>query len=86
MIGESFVGKTRSHVELDGKPTTQRQKRRRLNKGGDYKEQKLNQELNRRNFLVDVSSVYVLIKRNITNKKLSPKLFTDFRLVLFNSF
>ena len=33
------------------------------------------QELDRRNFLVDVSSIYALLKRNIPNKKLSLNFF-----------
>ena len=62
---------------INGKTPTQRQRqsRRRLNDDYIYEEQKLLQELNRRNFLVDVSKVYALIKRNILNKKLSLNFF-----------
>ena len=46
-----------------------------LNEDYNYEEQKLLQELNRRNFLVDVSKVYAIIRRNIPNKKLSLQFF-----------
>ena len=60
---------------INGNPPKQRQKRRRLNEDYNYEEQMFLQELDRRNFLVDVSSIYALLKRNIPNKKLSLNFF-----------
>ena len=70
---------------INGKPPTQRQKRRRLNEGENYEEQKFLQELNRRNFLVDVSKSLCTNKKKHSEQKIIATIFLRFRLVFFKA-
>ena len=74
----SYIEVDGTRIEfINGKPSTQRQKQkaRRLQEDYLYEEQFIIDELKRRNFIYQVSSIYALIKRNIPNVFLSRELF-----------
>ena len=68
-----------------GKPTNLKKIiPRQLSNGYSYQEYMLNQEVERRNFIYQISPIYAYIRRNIPIVKLSMSLFTGLARVFAN--